>query len=92
MSGSVPTLQVAAVGFGLHGAIPGCHAEVEALLKWIANPPQLPTVVQAAMAHYQFESLHPYSDGNGRLGRLLIIVQLLRGAVIRASPRCIAVV
>lgn len=59
------------------------RAEVEALLDWIADPPPLPTVVQAAMAHYQFESLHPYSDGNGRLGRLLIIVQLLRGAVIR---------
>jgi Fic family protein len=59
------------------------RAEVEALLDWIAAPPQLPTVVQAAMAHYQFESLHPYSDGNGRLGRLLVIVQLLRGAVIR---------
>jgi Fic family protein len=59
------------------------RAEVEALLAWIADPPELPTVVQAAMAHYQFESLHPYSDGNGRLGRLLIIVQLLRGAAIR---------
>jgi Fic family protein len=59
------------------------RAEVEALLEWIASPPQLPTVVQAAMAHYQFESLHPYSDGNGRLGRLLVIVQLLRGALIR---------
>lgn len=59
------------------------RAEVEALLNWIAAPPPLPTVVQTAMAHYQFESLHPYSDGNGRLGRLLVIVQLLRGAVIR---------
>jgi Fic family protein len=59
------------------------RAEVEALLDWLAVPPQLPTVVQAAMVHYQFESLHPYSDGNGRLGRLLVIVQLLRGAVIR---------
>jgi Fic family protein len=56
---------------------------MESLLDWIASPPPIPTVTQAAMAHYQFESLHPYSDGNGRLGRLLVIVQLLRGAVIR---------
>lgn len=59
------------------------RAEVEALLAWIATPPDLPQVVQAALAHYQFETLHPYSDGNGRLGRLLVIMQLLRGALIR---------
>lgn len=59
------------------------RAGVEGLLAWINDPPSLPTVVQAAMTHYQFECLHPYSDGNGRLGRLLVIVQLLRGAVIR---------
>lgn len=59
------------------------RAGMESLLDWIASPPPIPTVVQAAMAHYQFESLHPYSDGNGRLGRLLVIIQLLRGAVIR---------
>lgn len=56
---------------------------VEDLLNWIASPPAIPTVVQAALVHYQFESLHPYSDGNGRLGRLLVVIQLLRGAVIR---------
>jgi Fic family protein len=56
---------------------------VEALLGWVEHPPDLPPVVQAAMVHYQFETLHPYSDGNGRLGRLLVIVQLLRGALIR---------
>lgn len=56
---------------------------VENLLAWMESPPNLPTVVQAAMAHYQFETLHPYSDGNGRLGRLLVIVHLLRGALIR---------
>ncbi len=56
---------------------------VEDLLRWLASPPPLPTVIHAAMVHYQFETLHPYSDGNGRLGRLLVIVQLLRGAVIR---------
>jgi Fic family protein len=59
------------------------RAEAEDLLRWIADPPEVPAVLQAAMAHYQFETLHPYSDGNGRLGRLLIIVQLLREAVIR---------
>jgi Fic family protein len=59
------------------------RAGLEGLLAWIDTPPDVPTVVQAAMAHYQFETLHPYSDGNGRLGRLLIIVQLLRGALIR---------
>lgn len=59
------------------------RAGVEDLLEWVASPPELPTVILAALAHYQFESLHPYSDGNGRLGRLLVIVQLLRGAVIR---------
>jgi len=58
-------------------------AGVENLLDWINHPPDIPTVVRAAMAHYQFETLHPFSDGNGRLGRLLVIVQLLRGAVIR---------
>lgn len=59
------------------------RSRVEELLAWIEDPPALPIVVQAAMTHYQFEALHPYSDGNGRLGRLLVIVQLLRGALIR---------
>jgi Fic family protein len=75
-------------GFGAARFVPPppgdqLRAGVEALLSWINSPPNLPTVVQAALAHYQFETLHPYSDGNGRLGRLLVIVQLLRGAVIR---------
>jgi Fic family protein len=59
------------------------RAGMEDLIGWLAEPPQLPTVIHAALVHYQFETLHPFSDGNGRLGRLLVIVQLLRGAVIR---------
>lgn len=59
------------------------RAGVEDLLSWMDKPPDLPTVVQSALCHYQFESLHPFSDGNGRIGRLLIVVQLLRGALIR---------
>lgn len=59
------------------------RAGMEDLLGWLASPPDLPTVVQAAMFHYQFETLHPFSDGNGPIGRLIVIVQLLRGVVIR---------
>nr|MDQ6910942.1 Fic family protein [Actinomycetota bacterium] len=49
---------------------------------WVNGPSTLPAVVRAALAHYQFEALHPFNDGNGRIGRLLIVLQLLRENVI----------
>ena len=45
--------------------------------KWIHNESDLHPVVRVAAAHYQFEALHPFTDGNGRIGRLLAILQLI---------------
>jgi Fic family protein len=45
--------------------------------KWIHAQTDLHPVIRVAAAHYQFEALHPFTDGNGRIGRLLAILQLI---------------
>lgn len=46
------------------------------LLGFIRNGPTYAPLVDLALIHYQFESIHPFQDGNGRLGRLLIMLVL----------------
>ena len=59
-------------------------------LRWMRES-ELPVVLRAALGHYQFETLHPFTDGNGRVGRLLATLQLieageLRHPVVNLSP------
>lgn len=42
----------------------------------------MPVLLKAALAHVQFETIHPYLDGNGRLGRLLIALLLHHGGLL----------
>lgn len=53
-------------------------------VKWFdeCNHLEIDPVVAAGMAHYQLETLHPFNDGNGRIGRLLIVLHFLYSGVL----------
>lgn len=57
---------------------------VDDLVGWMRrdHTGKIDPVVVAGMAHYQFETLHPFNDGNGRIGRFLIVLQLLLTGVL----------
>ncbi|BCJ53703.1 cell filamentation protein Fic [Actinoplanes sp. NBRC 14428] len=67
------------------------RAGIESWASWLTADDTFPLVIKVALGHYQFETLHPFNDGNGRLGRLVCVLQLahrgeLRVPVLNLSP------
>lgn len=73
----------------IHAArfVPPPHLELPALLADIERfinerVPDLPLLARIAVVHYQFEAIHPFRDGNGRIGRLVIMLMLVRDGLL----------
>jgi len=64
-----------------HTAVPECMAELERFLHTEGDG--LPILLRAGLAHVQFETIHPFLDGNGRVGRLMITFLLCHSGVLR---------
>lgn len=63
-----------------HHILDDCMANLE---RFLHDDDELPVVVRAGLAHVQFETIHPFLDGNGRIGRLLITLLLHERGVLR---------
>lgn len=61
--------------------LPECLDQLERFIH--ADTPDLPTLLKVGLVHVQFETIHPFLDGNGRLGRLLMTFLLCAEGVLR---------
>ncbi len=63
---------------------PGSLGEHLAAWEKFLHDQMLPPLIHTALAHYQFEAIHPFLDGNGRVGRLLITIELCERNILPA--------
>ena len=64
-----------------HDQVEPCMGELERFIH--ATDDGLPSLIRAGLAHAQFESIHPFLDGNGRVGRMLIAFILVQSGALR---------
>ena len=64
-----------------HHLVPGCMGDLESFFH--ATDDGMPILLRAGLAHLQFETIHPFLDGNGRVGRLLITMLLCQAGALQ---------
>lgn len=68
----------------MHDQITQHMADLERFINAVMSSDELDELIKMALIHHQFESIHPFSDGNGRIGRILCVLYLVKAGLLDA--------